>query len=406
MGSGITCIVTIHGIGFQEPPLDGVAGYADDLHTNLCNALNQDGDELLSDDPGRQPYQVGTSVPIYVQSVWPPRSLCREDGMKRLGSWDEDHRTVSIADAPLVKGNARIAHVALVYSRLEGEGPEVEAAVITGGMAAVSASHYSHVAALLDMLFLDIMQPLVQSLWTNLLEPLPQKDTGPRPSLRIRQDEGYLHHNGSSRHLGGFMALLRQFENDVAAYVCHNGRRQRVRSFILDALLRLAFREDVAGIVLNTHSNGTVIGLDVLQELPPIAAKKIRAVITAGSPIRKYVDLFGWGEHLAVVPKIKRWDNFLDAQDIVADRLRPPAGWKRGDKEPAEEEMVGIYQALDYSKGELSPVPINDIQVNNITNSPVGGLRAHNYWENTKEFIPAVVKILQDVMAEAELDVV
>ena len=179
-----------------------------------------------------------------------------------------------------------------------------------------------------------------------------------------------------------------------------------MRSFILDALLRLAFREDVESIVLNTHSNGTVIGLDVLQELPPIAAKKIRAVITAGSPIRKYVDLFGWGEHLAMVPKIKRWDNFLDAQDIVADRLRPRAGWRRGDKEPAEEELVGIYQALDYSKGELSPVPINDIHVNNMTNSPVGGLRAHNYWENTKEFIPAVVKILRDVMAEAELDVV
>ena len=406
MGSGITCIVTIHGIGFQEPPLDGVAGYADDLHMNLCSALNQDGDELLSDDPGRQQYQVGTSVPIYVQSVWPPQSLRREDGLKRLGSWDEDHLTVSVADAPLVKGNARIAHVALVYSGLEGEGPEVEASVITGGMAAVSARHYSHVTALLDLLFLDIMQPLVQSLWTNMLEPHPQDNTGPRPSLRIRQDEGYPHHNGSTRHLGGIMALLRQLENDVAVYVCHNGRRQRVRSFILDALLRLAFREDVESIVLNTHSNGTVIGLDVLQELPPIAAKKIRAVITAGSPIRKYVDLFGWGEHLAMVPKIKRWDNFLDAQDIVADRLRPRAGWRRGDEEPAEEELVGIYQALDYSKGELSPMPINDIHVNNMTNSPVGGLRAHNYWENTKEFIPAVVKILRDVMAEAELDVV
>ena len=51
MDSRITCFVTIHGVGFQQPPLDGILGYADGLHANLCSVLNQDGNALLSDDP-------------------------------------------------------------------------------------------------------------------------------------------------------------------------------------------------------------------------------------------------------------------------------------------------------------------------------------------------------------------
>jgi len=405
MDSGIICIVTIHGIGFQQPPLDGVAGYADDLHTHLCSVLNQNGNVLLSDDPDRQPHQKGDIVPIYVQSVWPPTSLCRENGLKRLGSWDEHHRTVNHDDAPLVSGNARIAHVALVYSGLEGEGPEAEAAVIAGGMTTVSARHYSHVIGLLDMLFLDILQPLVQSIWTNLLEHPSQHNSVLKPSLRIRQDEGYTHQKGSPpRHPSGFMALLRQLENDVAAYVCHNGRRQRIRGFVLDALLRLTFRDDVAGIVLNTHSNGTVVGLDIVQELPPLAAEKIRAFITAGSPIRKYVTLFDWGKHLATVPKIERWWNFWDAKDIVADPLLPSANWLR-DSKPTPEQLVGVYQALDSSTGEITSLLIKDILVDNVANSPAGGLQAHNYWDNTKEFIPHVAKLLKEVVEENELNV-
>lgn len=398
MDSRITCFVTVHGIGFQQPPLDGIPGYADGLHTNLCNALNQDGNALLSDDPDRRPHQVGDSVPIYVQSVWPPNSLHIEDGLKRLGSWDEHHLTVSGPD--LVKDNARIAQVALVYSRLQGEGPLVGSTVIAGAVTTISARHYSHLTGLLHMMLVDIMQPVAQSLWTNLLKHPSQPDSVSSPSLRIRQDAGYPH-EGSPQQLSGFMAVLRQLENDVAAYVYHNGRRQRVRSFILDALLRLAAREDVSGIVLNTHSNGTIIGLDVVQELPPFAAEKIRAIITAGSPIRKYVDIFDWGKHIPTVPKIERWWNFWDEKDIVADPLLPAADWKRGEK-LTPDQLVGIYQALDPIKGEITPMLINDIQVDNIANSPVGGLRAHNYWDNTKEFIPQVAKLLRDVVAEDE----
>src|SRR5437016_13872047 len=92
--------------------------------------------------------------------------------------------------------------------------------------------------------------------------------------------------------------MFHQLEDDVAGYVCHNEMRERVRSFVLDAILRLACRDDVDGIVLNTHSNGTVVAIDVLRTLPPFAARKVLALVTAASPLRKYIDFVTCGQHL------------------------------------------------------------------------------------------------------------
>lgn len=405
MSSGITCIVTIHGVGFQQPPLKDVPGYADDLHTHLCDELNKDNNVLLSEDPNRQEYQSGESVPIYVQSVWPPETACREDGIKRLGTWVGNYRaTVSHDDTQaLVKGDARIAHVALVYSGLEGQSREEAAAFAAGAATLLFVDRYSDLKGLFDEMFQDA-QPLLHALGENLLDRLPW-----RASLHIRQDEGYPHPNGSNNGTGGQPdpsgSLLVELKNDVAAYVFHNERRQRVRSFIQDALMRLACRDDVSSIILNTHSNGTVIGLDVVQELPPFATEKIRAIITAGSPIRKYVDFFSWGQNLAVMPKIERWWNFWDEKDFVADPLRPSASWRRGTNPTLEienlppEQLVGIYQSLDPIKGEITPMLIEDKLVHNIPKSPPGGLQAHDYWDNIEDFIQPVARLLRDVAA-------
>jgi hypothetical protein len=412
--NGITCIVTMHGIGFQQAPgvgADGklVAGYADDLHKHLFEELNKDGVELLSDDPDRRgSRQMGDSVPIYVESVWPPGSFYREAGLERLGTWvDDDRRAVSHdrRDDPkqeLVSGKARIAHVALVYSRLQGEGPRLGQSIITATRAIANLRRYSRAWALVKTLYLDLIQPSLQILWAMVRGRPLYKPSAAVPSLRIREDvkKDDTGKGSAPRHPSGFIALLRQLENDVAAYICDNGSRQRVRSFVRDALLRLAFRDDVSAIILNTHSNGTLIGLDVVQELPPLAAKKIRAIITAGSPIRKYVDLFAWGNNLALEPEMApwlvQWQNFYDERDIVADTLRPCAEWKRG-TEPTGNQLMGIYQAHDPN-GNPIHILINDIPVNNVKNSPGGGIPAHNYWDNTEEFIPVVTEIVRNVV--------
>jgi hypothetical protein len=405
--TGITCIVTIHGIGFQQAPDEGVAGYADDLHTHLCRELNKDGVELLSDDPDHRLHQRVGSVPIYVESVWPPGSLRREAGLERLGTWVNDQRAISHErredpKQELVKGKARIAHVALVYSRLEGEGPRLGASIITATRAIANLRRYSRVVALVKMLYLDLIQPSLKLLWAMARGRPLYKPSVAVPSLRIREDnkKDATGKGSAPRHPSGFMAILRQLENDVAAYICDNGSRQRVRSFVLDALLRLALRDDVSGIILDTHSNGTLIGLDVVQELSPLAAKKIRAIITAGSPIRKYVDLFTWGEYLALEPEmapwLDQWWNFYDERDIVADQLHPCAGWKRG-TQPTEKQLMGIYQVTDPG-GEIIPILIKDKLVNNRANNVGGGIPAHNYWDNTKEFIPQVAEIVRNVV--------
>jgi hypothetical protein len=43
-------------------------------------------------------------------------------------------------------------------------------------------------------------------------------------------------------------------------------------------------------------------------------------------------------------------------------------------------------------------MPIEDISVDNVTNSPPGGLSAHDYWENRKEFISRMAALLEDVV--------
>jgi hypothetical protein len=49
IASNITCLVTLHGIGFQQPPVASVAnsGYADPLHEHLSKCLKS----RLCDDP-------------------------------------------------------------------------------------------------------------------------------------------------------------------------------------------------------------------------------------------------------------------------------------------------------------------------------------------------------------------
>ena len=124
MASKITCLVTLHGIGFEQPPQTGVAnsGYADPLHQHLYKCLGT----MLSDDPKRVEgrNQPGDNGAIYVQSHYRDAQgrSSREEGLKRLGVWSDNKQHIDTTDAPLVAEDANdgsVAHVALVYSNLE-----------------------------------------------------------------------------------------------------------------------------------------------------------------------------------------------------------------------------------------------------------------------------------------------
>src|SRR5260370_20523387 len=131
MASKITCLVTLHGIGFEQPTKPGVpnSGYADPLHQHLKKCLGT----LLSDDPNRTEGRMhpGDNGAIYVESRYPDAQgkPTREEGLKRLGVWCDDQQKIDITDAPFVAkdmNDGSISHIALVYSNLEPMGPEVE----------------------------------------------------------------------------------------------------------------------------------------------------------------------------------------------------------------------------------------------------------------------------------------
>ena len=193
------------------------------------------------------------------------------------------------------------------------------------------------------------------------------------------------------------LALLHTIEDDVACYVCHNEERERVRSFVSEALLRLASRDDVGAIIFNTHSNGTVVALDVLRQLPPFASAKIKTFITAGSPLRKYVDLFQWGQQIESFNPIKPWYNFWDERDPVADPLEPPLSWRRGDRLVSPYDLK-LFRLIDPDSGASSPIDVTHITVDNVGKSTGGGLQAHNYWDNEEQFVRQLADIVREVI--------
>ncbi len=375
------CLVTIHGIGFQQPPRPGIPGYADTLHQQLSRYLDA---TLLSNDPQRIRDNYGSNGPIYVQSSWPPGSNHKEAGLARLGTWTtDDRREIDVSRAPLTNNQGTIAHIALVYSNLEGRGARTVDALLSASMIAFSLDRYAHIMDIARMLLRDIQAAVHH-----------QQQQSPS-YLSVRQDL----HSLDGPHSNGLFRILRQLENDVAAYVCCDELRERIRSFVTDALLRLACREDVAEIIINAHSNGAVIAYDALRQVPPFVIAKVKAFVTSGSPLRKYVDFFRWGREIESAYTIASWLNFWDPHDPVADPLAPPLYWRR--ETPMQVSRQKLLRYINISTGKATGINIADIEVDNLRHSKGGGLQAHNYWQNETQFIQPLAALLKEAATEA-----
>src|SRR5438105_191621 len=395
---GITCIVTIHGVGFQQFPWDGRPGYADGLHRRLNAQLGS----LLSDDPkrARERSAPGEAGPIYVASHWPPESERTEPALRRLGVRDsiDPSRIVTSGegwDAPLGDRKGRIAHVALVYSHLIDKGIDWRSLFEMNAQAMCSLPRYASIGGLARMAASDL-----RALWAHRHDQSP----APKPGLQVRDDmDGRSVAARNFRHPldngtpDGLAKVLTQVADDVGAYVCRNDFRERVRAFVCDALLRVCLRDDVESVIVNSHSNGTVIAFDVLRELPLECARKVRGFVTAGSPLRKYTQLWSWGYEAASIGAIEgRWQNFWDDHDPVADPLGPPDDWRRGDEYFIDPQRA-LFHSTDADSGEVSPIVISDVKVDNLVHSEPGSLRAHDYWDNDSEFVAPLAQLLRDV---------
>jgi hypothetical protein len=377
---GICCLVTIHGVGFMQPPEGTTPGYADPFHDHLASQLG----DLLSGDPDRQ----GLLKPIYVRSDWPPVQPVPLKGLDRLGTIDpvkpwEVHLGGGDVTTDLVIGSAPIAHVALVYTGLQERGADPEATLHTLGLALSQLTQYTTVGGLAGMLVDDVKAYLSGA----------AGHSSSSPSLRVRSDSAAASGTGPVPDPGSPQTIIRQVEDDVAGYVSRNDARERVRDFVWGALARLAMRPDVGSIVVNAHSQGTVAAYDALRRLAP-AAQKLTAFVTAGCPLRKYVTLFSWGSEVANVARAAQWMNFWDADDPVADPLRPPANWRRGDPVPEPPGPDSLMNVLNDS-GVLKPILIEDVKVDNVKHTDGAGLAVHNYWDNLEEFVAPLTGILR-----------
>jgi hypothetical protein len=377
------CVLTVHGIGFQQPPAGSVPGYADVLHDNLSDGLQAVGSGL-GKDPQRQPDPCG---PVYVRSA-KPGTHDHEWGLKRLGTWRDDG--IDITGMPLAGGDEPVVHVALIYTPLEGVSPGIGRGFGAVTEAGLMLGHYASMVGALRLVAGDT--------WAALHESGGQKASS--PSLRPRQDTQADEKNplASLLHrqpaLTGALGVVGTLEDDVVAYVCRNDLRESIRNFIAEALRRLLARPDVAGVVVNAHSQGTVASFDVLRLYPPDRSSGVRAFVSAGSPLRKYADLFSWGNNAGGLQNTP-WLNFWDPKDPVADPLSPPASWRYGhapDGPPPGD--LGLFYALDDDSKQVA-VDITDLEVNNLKNSSGGGLQAHNYWDNKEEFISKLAGLLK-----------
>lgn len=400
----LICLVTIHGIGFQQAPGDPDLndGYADNLHTSL---LDEFPDGELANDPNRLAHDVKGAV--YVQSCWPPKSNQTEAGISRLGSWSPNggiDMASALKTAPLRPdgSNARFAHVALVYSHLEGTQGDPNALLGIGVLGAPSLTHYATIGSLIRLGLSDV----------KVIHDRKMTATA-TPSQQVRDDvhqhRGWvskvLHTHSDAAPPTGPLATLREVEDDVASYVVNNGHRERVRAFVLDAVSRIIARDDVEGVVINGHSNGTVMGFDLIAALSPPSAAKVLAFVTAGCPLRKYVDFMDWGTDARNLSLMSgEWTNFYDDIDPVADPLGPTMDWKRGRDDLPADGGPGMF--VCYEPGCEGPTsrPVKDILVDN-SNTP-GGLPSHNYWDNAAQFVRPLAGILRDVATSQPVELV
>ena len=203
----------------------------------------------------------------------------------------------------------------------------------------------------------------------------------------------------------GLKTVVERLEADVATYVSHNSFRSRIRGFVREALLRIIFREDVAGVVINAHSQGTVLAYDVLRELPLFAASKVRFLVTAGSPLRKYTSLFTWGHEVGSIRTITPWTNYFDPKDPVADPLAPFKHLQERNAHQKATDRMTLYEWVDPASGSSTPVLITDQQVDNVHNTTGSGMRAHNYWDNVPQFVQPLAETLRGIATGTGLSV-
>src|SRR5207247_1188236 len=101
--------------------------------------------------------------------------------------------------------------------------------------------------------------------------------------------------------------------------------------------------------------------------LPPLAVSKVRWLVTSGSPLRKYADLFYWGTDVGSIARVDGWTNFWDRADPVADPLGP-LRWDPGRDQTPAAEGPSLFHSFDADSAQDTPYAVDDLPVDNVQN--------------------------------------
>lgn len=375
----MVCLLTIHGIGFQQPPRPpGLPGYADALHSRLRLEL----DSLLGDDPERKGTDHG---PVYVASEVDGDV---ERGLDRIARKLPDG-TFDWSERPLAPPGSQVAHVAVVYAGLLSTRPHLGVGLRALLVALVRHRRYASIPILWRLYQQDRAAILPVSAAATP-ETHVRRDIDRKTVLRRRRPAWEQEPEAKTAD------TLVQLEDDVAMYVFNNRLHDKVQDFVTSVMQRLLARDDVARVVINAHSQGTVVSFDMLQPMGTQQLDRVGAFVTAGSPLRKYVDFFSIGRDLAGAGEVP-WLNFWDPLDPVADPLAPPVEWRPLTDASVHPGQFGLFRRR-RGGGFVALAHLLDSKVDNVANGAGGGLQAHEYWGNQKQFVHELAKVLRGLV--------
>lgn len=216
---------------------------------------------------------------------------------------------------------------------------------------------------------------------------------GSDPAVLPNASQHPRNRHGQPHDVWGSRDVMTDITQEVASYLFNWRTRRRFDTFVGDALENLIKRGDIDAVVVNAHSAGTGIAFHVLKRMDPAIRAKVKAYVTSGTVLGKYVGLFGWRRKATGLAGIA-WCNFYDPSDPVGDPL-------------ARRLTRFSFPPLSlfwHPDGGRDPLRVIDCKVDNQANGGSGAIPVHDYFDNYRQFVRGLSEVIWRVFDDQPLD--
>jgi len=364
----VIVVLTIHGIGFQP-------GSNLDLgHRRLCRpAPRATSNESLpvpsATTPSASPRMV---VVRYMRPITFHLGAARPSLVfARLGSWTPTG-SVDPTGKPWRRPARRLLMSHWLYSGLEENQGDVPALLGLETLSATSITDYESLGgprqdaeSTISRRCPSIPPATARSRRVCALEP----DTTMHRGIvaRLLHDVAHPTNPASS---SGPAGILHTVEDDVAAYVTRNEHRERVRGFIRDAASRLIARPDVEGVVINGHSNGTVMG-SIFSPPCHLCGPKCACPDHLGQSTPESTPNFSIGDATLATrdscATVGRTSGIRWIPSQTHSRLRTAGSAPQSSRNPTAPRCLSSMTLTPGAQGDIA---VSDVQVDNVREQP------------------------------------